>query len=181
MQSPELRAARVSLERDRSALALARRGGQLDWNIQAGYQNRGGFPGMWQAGVGIRWPLWRGKVQAGIAEAEERVRAREESVESVRQLLELRTEERLLRARAVEETAELYAKGLVPQARLVYESALAAYETGRGSFSSVLEAVAALYRDREAELRLQADHLILAASLAEASLEATAGMSARER
>jgi cobalt-zinc-cadmium efflux system outer membrane protein len=179
--SPELRAAKIAVDREGASVALARRGGQADWNVQAGYLNRGGYPGMWQAGFGVRLPLWRGKVNAGIAEAEARLQAREARLEALRLLLHLRTEERLLRARAVEEAAALYAKGLVPQGRLAYEAALTAYETGRANFTSVLDAVSALYRDREAELRLLADHQILVASLTEASLESTSTMGASTR
>ncbi len=174
--SPELRAAQQSVERDRAGLALANRAGQPDWSVQAGYQNRGGLPGMWQAGFGVRLPLWRGAVQAGIAEADARTRASEQRLASTRLSLRVRTEERLARARAVEEAAELYAKGLLPQDRLAYESALAAFEAGRGSFAAVLEALAVFFRDRETELRLLADHQILKAGLAEASLEATTTM-----
>jgi outer membrane protein TolC len=64
---------------------------------------------------------------------------------------------------------------------LAYEAALTAYETGRANFTSVLDAVSALYRDREAELRLLADHQILVASLTEASLESTSTMGASTR
>ena len=174
--SPELRAAQHTVERDRASLALAQRLGQVDWSVQAGYQNRGGLPGMWQAGVGVRLPLWRGPVQAGIAEADARARSAEQRLAGTRLLLRVRTEERLARARAVEEGAALYAKGLLPQDRLAYESALAAFQGGRGSFASMLEALTTLLRDREAELRLLADHQILMAGLAEASLEATTTM-----
>ena len=174
--SPELRAARHRIEQDQASLALARRLGQVDWSVQGGYQNRGGLPGMWQAGVGVRLPLWRGSAQAGVAEADARARSGEQRVASTRLLLRVRTEERLARARAIEEAAELYAKGLLPQDRLAYESALAAFQGGRGSFASMLEALTTLVRDREAELRLLADHQILRAGLAEASLEATSTM-----
>jgi outer membrane protein TolC len=174
--SPELVAAERSLDRDHASLALAQRLGQLDWSVQAGYLNRGGLPGMWQAGVGVRLPLWRGAVRAGAAEAEARAHSSEQRLSATRLLLRVRTEERLARARAIEEAADLYARGLLPQDRLAYESALTAFQAGRGSFASVLEALSALLRDREAELRLLADHQILMAGLAEASLESTTTM-----
>jgi outer membrane protein, heavy metal efflux system len=174
--SPEIRAAQQAIERDRAQLRLAARAGQIDWSAQAGYQNRGGLPGMWQAGFGVRLPLWRDRVKAGIAEADARTRAGEQRLAGTRLLLRARTEERLARARAIEDAAELYAKGLLPQDRLAYEAALASFQGGRGAFSSVLEALTALLRDREAELRLLADHQILMAGLAEASLEATTTM-----
>jgi outer membrane protein TolC len=174
--SPELKGARIARERDGQGLRLAERAGQVDWSVQAGYLNRGGLPGMWQAGFGLRLPLWRGKVEAGVAEAQARVSGAEERFASTRLVLRLRTEERLLRARALEEGAVLYAQGLLPQARLAYESALRAYETGQGAFTAVLEALAALFRDRQADLRLRADHQIIEAGLAEASLEPTPTM-----
>jgi cobalt-zinc-cadmium efflux system outer membrane protein len=178
--SPELRAALLARDRDRLGITLARKDGRPDFTVQGGYQNRGGLDGMWQVGFGLRLPLWRSKVEAGIAEAEARLRASEQRVESVRLALWSRTRARLARARATEEAAVLVSKGLVPQDRLAYEAALASYQAGRTPFSSVLDALGALYRDRAEELGLLSEHQVVKAELDAVSLE-TPARSAMEK
>ena len=176
-RSPELLAAYLALERDRLGVELARKDGRPDFTVQGGYQNRGGLDGMWQVGLGLRLPLWRSKVEGGIAEAEARLRASEQRLEAVRLSLWARTRERLARARATEEAAVLVSRGLVPQDRQAYEAALASYQAGRAPFTSVLDALATLYRDRAEELAFRSAHQLVKAELDALSLEpARSGM-----
>jgi len=170
--SPEAKSAELALERDRIGVDLARKAFKPDFSLQGGYQNRGGLDGMWQIGVGIRLPIYKKKNESGLAEAEARLRASERRSHAVKLLLRQRTQERLARIQAAEETAELYAKGIVPQDRLSLEAALANYQAGRVPFLTVLEALTTLYGDQEAHLRLLAAHEDLRTSLAEARLEA---------
>jgi outer membrane protein TolC len=172
-RSPELAAARLVLERDRLGVDLARKEGRPDFTVHGGYMNRGGLDGMWQVGVGLRLPLWRSKVEGGIAEAEARVRASEQRVEAVRLALWARTRERLARARATEEAATLVSRGLVLQDRQAYEAALAGYQAGRTSFTSVLDALRSLYRDRADELAFRSEHQRVKAELDALSLRAS--------
>ena len=160
------------MERDRLGVDLAKKAFRPDFSLQGGYQNRGGIDGLWQVGVGIRLPIYKKKNESGLAEAEARLRASERRSHGVRLLLRQRTQERLARMQAAEETAELYAKGIVPQDRLSLEAALANYQAGRVPFLTVLEALTTLYGDQEAHLRLLAAHEELRTSLAEASQEA---------
>jgi outer membrane protein TolC len=170
-RSPEVRAAQLALERDRLAVDLARKDSRPDFTVQGGYMNRGGLDAMWQVGVGLTLPLWRSKVEGGVAEAEARTRASEKRVEAVRLSLWARTRERLARARATEEAATLVTRGLVPQGRQAYEAALAGYQSGRVPFTAVLDALAALYRDRAEELAFRSAHQQVKAELDALSLE----------
>src|SRR5262245_49383781 len=174
-RSPELAAARLVLERDRLGVDLARKEGRPDFTVHGGYMNRGGLDGMWQVGVGLRLPLWRSKVESGVAEAEARVRASEQRVESVRLALWARTRERLARARPTEEAAILVSRGLVPQDRQAYEAALAGYQSGRAPFTSVLDALATLFRDRAEELTFRSAHQLVKGELDALSLEPPRG------
>ena len=75
-RSPELRAAAISGEREALAARLARKDFKPDVTLQAGYMNRGGLDPMWQAGVGVNLPAFRGRRRAAVAEAEARGRGR---------------------------------------------------------------------------------------------------------
>jgi outer membrane protein, heavy metal efflux system len=170
---PELHAGAAGADRARLAVELAQRDFKPDFTLQAGYMNRGGLDPMWQAGVGITLPLYRGRRHAAVAQAEAGRRAAALRVEAVRAQIRFRTREREAQLRAAERMATLYADGLLPQARLSYESSIASYQAGKVPFLTVLEALSTLYRDRIDFLRLLAAHERIEASIAEASLDAT--------
>jgi outer membrane protein, heavy metal efflux system len=171
--SPELRAAALAVERERTALELARKESRPDFTLLAGYMNRGRLDPMWQASVGISLPLFARKNAGRVAEAEARLRASESNRQATLLRLRARTQERLARLRAVEKTATLYEKGIVPQGQMAVEAGLASYQAGQLPFLAVLESLATLYGDRTTLLRLRARHARLRASLEEVSLEAT--------
>jgi outer membrane protein TolC len=177
-RSPELRAAAVGREREELALRLAQKDFRPDVTLQAGYMNRGGLDPMWQAGVGVNLPVFRGRRRAAVAEAEARGRGAARQVEAVRAQLRYRTQERAVQLRTAETLVRLYDGALVPQARLAYEASIASYQAGRAPFLTVLEALSSLYTDRASQLRVVATHERIKASLDEASLEATSEMPA---
>jgi len=170
---PELRAGTAGVERGQLAIELAQRDFKPDLTVQAGYMNRGGLDPMWQAGVGVSLPLYRGRRHAAVAEAEAGRRAAALQVEAVRAQIRFRTRERVAQLRAAERMATVYADGLLPQARLSYEASITSYQAGKVPFLTVLEALSTLYRDRIDHLRVLAAHERIKVSLAEASLEAT--------
>ena len=179
-RSPELRAIDAALASARAAVALAGRAGRPDLSLQAGYMNRGGLDAMWQAGVGVSLPVWKKKNAAVRGEAEARLRALESRRESARLQLRFRNQERLARLAAAERQARLYTDGLVPQAQMSVEAALAGYRAGRLPFVAVLEALNALYQDRAARLAVLARHAQLRASLEEISLDDAPAMAVAE-
>lgn len=172
-RSPELRAALLAGDREKLAGELAGRDFRPDLTLQAGYMNRGGLDAMWQAGVGVNLPVFRGRRRAALAEAQARGRVAALGAEAVRAQLRYRTRERVAQLHAAESLARLYADGVVPQARLAYESAIASYQAGRVPFLAVLEALVGLYADRAGHLGVLAAHERIQAALEEASLEAT--------
>lgn len=176
--SPERAAAQVSVERARLSVELARRDFRPDFTVQAGYMNRGGLDPMWQAGVGIRLPTARARRQAALSEAEASLRAAEARAASVDLQLRFRTQERLARLAALEQTSALYARGVVPQDQLAVQASLAGYQAGRAPLLAALGAVGTLQADRATAAALEAAHAQLRATLEEASLDAVAEMPA---
>jgi outer membrane protein TolC len=173
---PEARAAAAALERESLAIDLAHRDFKPDLTVQAGYMNRGGLDPMWQAGVGVTLPLARGRRHAAVAEAEARRAAVGRQAEALRAQVRFRTRERVAQLRAAERMALVYEAGLVPQAQLAYEAAIASYQAGKVPFLSVLEALSTYYRDRLDHLRLLAAHEEIRVAIDEASLEAKSVM-----
>ena len=169
---PEVGAAMVAIERDRLAVALARRQSRPDFSVQGAYMNRGSLPAMWQAGITASLPVRRAQRRASVAEAEARLRQAESRVASMRLTLRLRTEERTLRLLAIERIASIYQDTLIPQRRLATDSALATYSAGVGSQVAVLATLNALIADRAEHVRLLARHALVRVALEEAALDA---------
>ena len=168
---PEVAAAGVALERNRLAVALARRQSRPDFAVQGAYMNRGGMPPMWQAGITASLPVRGARRRAAVAEAEARLRQAEAGVERVQLTLRLRTEERVERLGAIERIASIYRDTLIPQRRLATDSALATYSAGVGSQVTVLATLNALIADRAEYLRVLARHALGQVALDEAALE----------
>jgi cobalt-zinc-cadmium efflux system outer membrane protein len=174
--SPEVKSASVGVDRARLAVDLARKEYKPDLSVQVGYMNRGGLDPMWQAGIGISIPAYRKRISSAVAEAEAQRRSGERLVESIRLQLRFRVQERLEQLKATERIATLYGEGIVPQDRMSVDAALANYQTGKVPFISVLEALTTIYRDRATHVGLLANHERIRASLEEATLEETSGM-----
>jgi outer membrane protein, heavy metal efflux system len=174
--SPELGAAAIAIERDRLLVDLAEREGRPDFAVQAGYMNRGRLDPMWQAGVAFNLPVRRGRIQGARTEAAARARASARRLESLRLELRFRTEERLAALEAARTLARLYGDGIVPQDQMSVEAAVANYQAGKVPFVTVLEAVATLYADRAAQLRVLAGQKLTRASLDEGGLEPTSDL-----
>lgn len=184
--SPELNAGRHGLRAEQTRVALARQAARPDVTVQAGYMHRGGLDPMWQAGLSVDLPV-RGRARAlARAEAEARLQAARAQNEAQRQRLRARTQARLLALRNLEQVAELYARGIIPQGRLGVEAAVAGFQAGKVPFTTVLEALGTSYADRAQLVRLHAAHARGRVALEEASLEPSseplpmpAGQSAR--
>jgi outer membrane protein, heavy metal efflux system len=180
-ESPERRAAEVAVDARGLGVALARRALRPGLTLQAGYMNRAGLDPMWQAGVGVSWPLFtRGREQAGLAAAVDEESAGRREQEAVRADLELRTRQRLARLASLARVGQLYEHGLLPQGRLALEAALAQYRAGRSALVTVLDALNALTQDRASSLRQIAAHETLKARLFSWSLAPDEGLSTND-
>jgi outer membrane protein TolC len=174
--SPEIRSVALGQERARLQLALAGKEFKPDFNVLAGYMNRGGLDPMWQAGVSVSLPVYRKRLAAGEAEAEAQVRASARLAESMALQLRFRTAQRMAQLQATEKIVGLYGQGIIPQDRMSVDAAVANYQVGKVPFVAVLEALTTLYNDRATHLSLLASHERTRASLEEASLEETSSM-----
>jgi outer membrane protein TolC len=152
-KSPELAGAGRSIEAARLRVDLARKDFYPDFTASGGPMYRGGLDPMWQVGLGITLPVFSGSRQAPrLAAATAEKRSEESRAESIGLELDLRTRERFENLKAAIEVARLYREGILPVDRLSLEAAVASYRTGKVPFVTVLEALNALYADREASL-----------------------------
>jgi outer membrane protein TolC len=178
-RSPELRGALLSVRQAGERVELASRERYPDLAVGAGVMYRGSLDPMWTVSVSVGLPVWGARKQRrAVAEGEARREAEGEGAEAVRQLLRLRTEERLALLDAVLKTNQLYRGGLIVQSEAAAESTMNQYRVGRVTFASVLEALNGLVADRASFLESTAQAHRIAIAQWELSLGASPGSSA---
>ncbi|MBI5068090.1 MAG: TolC family protein [Deltaproteobacteria bacterium] len=176
VRSPELRQARLSVQQAQKRVELAGRERYPDLAVGAGVMYRGALDPMWTLSVSVGLPLWSGRKQGrAVAEGEARREAEEGGAEAVRQVVRLRTEERLALLDGLLRTNQLYRGGLLVQSEAAAESTMGQYRVGRVTFASVLEALNGLVADRASFLDSIAQAHRLAIAQWELSLDAPAG------
>lgn len=181
-RSPELAGAGRAVEAERVRTDLARKDFYPDFTASGGPMYRGGLDPMWQATVSITLPVFvRSRQGPRLAAARAELEAARAQAESITLDLELRTRERHEALRAALEVARLYAEGILPVDRISVESAVASYRTGKVPFVTVLEALNALYADREAFLVRVAEVERWRVAIDEADLAPGEGMASPAR
>jgi outer membrane protein TolC len=137
-QNPDVHSKQASIRQQEAQVELAHRNFRPDFNVQYTYEHTASqFPDYYMATFGIRLPN-RGRQKAELAEAQEnQERARQElDAESQRVLSEV--QQQYVRATTSEERLKIYSDGLVPQSEATFRSALAAYQSNRQDFESLL-------------------------------------------
>jgi outer membrane protein TolC len=123
--------------------------------------------------VGLSLPIyWWDKGSRAVAEAEQVRTSEQQAVESVRQLLALRTRERHTALAAALEALDLYRHGLLVQSDATVRSTLSQYRVGKVPFASVLEVMRGLVTDEGGYLSTLAETERLRIGLREVSLAA---------
>ncbi|MCG3130404.1 MAG: hypothetical protein FLDDKLPJ_01161 [Phycisphaerae bacterium] len=131
---------------------------------------------MWAIVAGINLPIWRGRIEGGIAEARSRLAASQHALAAERNRVAARITTALADLAAKEELVVLFADTIIPQARQAYEVSRAAYSGGgKGDFPAVIES----WRKRLA-FTVQYHRSIAEMETALADLEEAAGASVAE-
>ncbi len=173
-RSPERALTRLGSAAADAAVAVARQSWGPDVTFRAGLMPRGTtLPPMWLVSVGSTLPVWGTVKQArAVEEAAARLRAARADLETIEQLVALRSSQRLAAMRAIGDTLALYREGLLIQSQATAASTLAQYKVGKVGFLAVLEANAGYVADEDGYLRALADAWRLAIAAREVSLDA---------
>lgn len=138
-RSPVLQRQQVEVEKNTLALNLARRDYYPDFGVMGGYFNQGRFPAMYEFRFDVKLPLyfWR-KQRYAVQEQAANISQSRHQYQATAQMLNFRVKDDYLAAKTSEKLADLYGKGVVPQATLTLESSIASYETGAVDFLTLL-------------------------------------------
>lgn len=142
---PELKAQERQIDRDAYALQLAERNFYPDFSIGFSYANRAGLPDMYALTLNLKLPIyfWR-RQRPELEGAAAALAAARKGRENMIAMLYLKLKDAYLMATTSEQLAQLYGTGVIRQASLSLESALAGYQVGKVDFSTVIENLSAL-------------------------------------
>jgi cobalt-zinc-cadmium efflux system outer membrane protein len=143
VQNPEISGAQKLIEKQALQVDLARKDFYPDFNVQYMWQRTdpSQFRAYYMLSVGIKVPIYRSRKQRPeLAQAEsEQLRARSELQAQSQQLAgDLRSE--YVIAQQTSELLKIHREGLSPQARLEFQSGLAAYQSNKQDFQALLTA-----------------------------------------
>ena len=99
----------------------------------------------WMAMVGVSLPIWRGKLRAGVAEAQAMRAMSEADLRAMTRMVEGDAAVALNQLQAARDRQMALNSDVLPRARMVIEPAVAGYASGQLPLVSVVEAVQALW------------------------------------
>ena len=95
--------------------------------------------------VGLSLPIWRGKLRAGVAEAQAMRAMSEADLRAMTRMIEGEAAVALSQLQAARDRQGALASDVLPRARLAINPAVAGYTSGQLPLVSVIEAVQALW------------------------------------
>ncbi len=99
----------------------------------------------WMAMVGLSLPIWRGKLRAGVAEAQAMHAMSEADLRAMTRMIEGDAAVAVNQLQAARDRQAALTSNVLPRARMVIEPAVAGYASGQLPLVSVIEAVQALW------------------------------------
>jgi outer membrane protein, heavy metal efflux system len=100
----------------------------------------------WMAMVGLSLPIWRGKLRAGVAEAEAMRAMSEADLRAMARMIEGDAAVAVGQLQSARDRQAALTSNVLPRARLAIEPAVASYASGQLPLVSVIEAIQALLR-----------------------------------
>jgi cobalt-zinc-cadmium efflux system outer membrane protein len=99
----------------------------------------------WMAMVGLSLPIWRGKLRAGVAEAQAMRAMSEADLRAMTRMIEGDAAVAVSQFQATRDRQTALTTDVLPRARMAIEPAVAGYTSGQLPLVSVIEAVQALW------------------------------------
>jgi cobalt-zinc-cadmium efflux system outer membrane protein len=137
-QNPDVKAQEAMLAKTESQVELAKKEFRPDFTVQYMYQNTDRkFRDYYMAGFSVTLPN-RGRRKAELAEAEAtRDQAKKQLEAEVQQRL-AEVQDQYVVAQTSAEQLKIYKDGLIPQSNATFQSSLAAYQSNRQDFETLL-------------------------------------------
>ncbi len=99
----------------------------------------------WMAMVGVSLPIWRGKLRAGVAEAQAMRAMSEADLQAMTRMIEGDAAVAVNQLQAARDRQAALMTDVLPRARMVIDPAVAGYASGQLPLVSIIEAIQALW------------------------------------
>jgi len=137
-QNPDLHSKEASIHEQETKVELAHKNFRPDFNVGYTYEhNASQFRDYYMATFGIRLPN-RGRQKAELAEAQQNQERAERELDAESQRVLSEVQQQFVLASTSAERLKIYSDGLIPQAEATFQSGLAAYQSNRQDFESLL-------------------------------------------
>ncbi len=142
---PELAAGRAEIARAEADVQVMRDMFRPMATIRAGPSYTMTDGRGWMAMVGLSLPIWRGKLRAGVAEAQAMRMMAEADLRAMTRMIEGEAAVAVSQLQAARDRQAALNANVLPRARMAIEPAVASYASGQLPLVSVIEAVQALW------------------------------------
>ena len=142
---PELAAGRAEIARAEAEVQVMRDAFRPMATIRTGPAYTMADGNGWMAMVGLSLPIWRGKLRAGVAEAQAMRAMSLADLRAMTRMIEGDAAVAVNQLQATRDRQRALTTDVLPRARMVIEPAVAGYTSGRLPLVSVIEAVQALW------------------------------------
>ncbi len=142
---PELASGRAEVSRAEAEVQVMRDMFRPMATFRAGLASTMAEGRGWMAMVGISLPVWRGKLRAGVDEAEAMRAMSEADLQAMARMIEGDAAVAVNQLQAARDRQQALREDVLPRARMVIDPAVAGYAAGRLPLVSVIEAVQALW------------------------------------
>jgi cobalt-zinc-cadmium efflux system outer membrane protein len=139
-QNPRVRAQEDTVTRQGLAVELAKKDFYPDFNVQYTWQHTAEqFRDYYMLTFGVQVPIhWRRKQRPALEQAVENLNGSRHSYEAQVQQAYFEIRDQYLAAQTDASLLKIYREGLIPQATATFNAGLAAYQTGREDFQTLL-------------------------------------------
>jgi outer membrane protein, heavy metal efflux system len=141
-ENPQVSGQQQMVKRQSLQVELARKDRYPDFSVQYMWQHTSGnFRDYYMLTFSARLPIYRRrKLNPELAQATEELNRSEREYESQVQSAYFEVRDQYIAAQTASEVLKIYHDGLIPQALATYQAGLAAYQTGRLDFETLLSA-----------------------------------------
>src|SRR5262249_40763358 len=137
-ESPALREKQRLLAQAEVKVDVARRDRKPDFGVNFTYHNRGGLDPYWTFGGTLTLPNLHGRQNAAVEESVAELGGARSAADMARAEVRYEVDEAFSAATTSERLLRLYEEGILKQARLSLDSALAQYRVGKVDFLTLV-------------------------------------------
>jgi outer membrane protein TolC len=142
---PELAAGRAEIARATADVQVMRDMYKPMATIRTGPSYTMAEGGGWMGMVGVSLPIWRGKLKAGVAEAQAMRAMADADLRAMTRMIEGEAAVAVSQVQSARDRQNALNTDVLPRARMAIEPAVASYASGQLPLVSVIEAIQALW------------------------------------